>query len=34
LDLAVELMKGCNLVKYGRVGQPIPRKFFLSEDEK
>lgn len=27
-------MKGCNLIKYGRYGEPKTRKFFLSSDEK
>jgi hypothetical protein len=27
-------MKGCNVVKYGRYGEPKVRKFFLSSDEK
>jgi hypothetical protein len=34
LDLAFVLMKGSNLVKYGRQGDPKPRRLFLSEDEK
>ncbi|CAK74100.1 unnamed protein product (macronuclear) [Paramecium tetraurelia] len=34
LQVAFDLMKGCNLVKYGRYNGGQPRKFFLSSDEK
>ena len=34
LSLAFDLMKGSNLIKYGRRGEPKPRKMFLSEDER
>lgn len=34
LNLAFDLMKGSNLIKYGRQGEPKPRKVFLSEDER
>jgi cytohesin/brefeldin A-inhibited guanine nucleotide-exchange protein len=34
LNLAFDLMKGSNLIKYGRRGEPKPRKMFLSEDER
>ncbi|CAD8171137.1 unnamed protein product [Paramecium pentaurelia] len=34
LQVAFDLMNGCNLVKYGRYNGGQPRKFFLSSDEK
>ena len=34
LQNALDLMKGCNVVKYGRYGEPKVRKVFLSSDEK
>lgn len=34
LNLAFDLMKGSNFVKYGRRGEPKPRRVFLSEDER
>jgi hypothetical protein len=34
MDIAIELTKGSNLMKYGRIGKPQARKFYLSEDKQ